>query len=80
MCSNQYERAHSRAPKYSIGWYEYHLELYFFCRQAQRIDSKFKTRAETFFNIAKATDNFATLKNLGPEGAKVANLFNFIQK
>jgi tetratricopeptide (TPR) repeat protein len=69
-----------RNPKYSIGWYEYHLELYFFCRQAQRIDSKFKTRAETFFNIAKATDNFATLKNLGAEGAKVANLFNFIQK
>ena len=68
-----------RNPKYSLGWYEYHLEVYYFAKAAQRINDKFKQRAQTLYNIARSTDDFATLKALGEEGKRIANLFGEIK-
>ena len=69
----------TRNPAYTLEWYRFLLEAYYFCRQAQRVDSKFKARAQTIFNKAKATDNFATLKGLGVDGVRIANLFAEIE-
>lgn len=68
-----------RVEKYSVGWYRFYLEVYYFASQAQREDDKFRTRARTLFRIAASTDNFATLKAYGDEGKRIYNLFRMIK-
>jgi len=69
----------NRVEKYSLGWYQFYLEVYYFARQAQGEDDKFKTRAATLYRIASSTDNFATLQAYGPEGTRIYNLFRMIK-
>lgn len=62
--------------KYSLEWYRFQWESYWFAKQAAAKDSKFKDIADKFYRIARATDDFATLKNHGTEGL---NLFKYFQ-
>ncbi|MFK7739614.1 MAG: hypothetical protein AB8H80_04760, partial [Planctomycetota bacterium] len=62
--------------KYSLSWYKFMWESYWFAKQAGAKDDKFKATAQSFYNIARSTNDFGNLKQLGPEGLK---LFNFFQ-
>jgi hypothetical protein len=63
-------------PKYSYEWYRFHWEAYWFAKQAALKDPKMKANAETLYGIARATDNFATLRS---HGAKGDELYRFFQ-
>lgn len=65
----------SRTEDYDINWYRFYWECYQFANRAIDKDSKFKNRARTLYNSAEAGENFESLKNLGPEGVDIANLF-----
>jgi hypothetical protein len=58
-----------------LEWYRFHLEAYYFAIQAGQVDNKYKGYAETLLSIARSTDDFATLKQLGKEGRAVYDLF-----
>ena len=60
---------------FSLEWYRFHWECYWFAKQASVKDGQFKEIAAKFYRIAKATDNFATLKSYGLEGLKLFNYF-----
>ncbi|MBK8097812.1 MAG: hypothetical protein IPK26_11935 [Planctomycetes bacterium] len=62
--------------KFSIEWYRFHWEAYWFALQAGAKDPKAKENAQTLFRIAKSTDNFASLKKLGAEGNQLARFFD----
>jgi len=62
--------------KYSLEWYEFYWECYWFARQAGQKDSKFRDTAAKFFSIARSTDDFATLKRYGAEGERLFKYFN----
>lgn len=62
--------------QYSLDWYRFHWETYWFCKQAGAKESKYKDIATTLYNKARATDDFATLKSHGAEGLM---LFRFFQ-
>jgi len=64
-----------RAPRYSLGWYRFHLEAYYFAVKAGSVDDKYKGYARTLLSIAGSTDEFASLKQLGKEGRAVYDLF-----
>ncbi|HZN39834.1 MAG TPA: hypothetical protein VFD82_13575 [Planctomycetota bacterium] len=61
---------------YSLAWYRFQWEAYWFARQAGLADSKFKEIADKFYRIARSTDDFAKLKTYGREGRL---LFRFFQ-
>ena len=64
-----------RAPRWSLPWYRFHFEAYWFATQAaDGGDSTFRERASTLWNIARSVDEFATLRAL-PGGADLAELF-----
>ncbi|MHC4851405.1 MAG: hypothetical protein ACYTF5_05260 [Planctomycetota bacterium] len=67
-----------RAPRFSLEWYRFHLEAYYFARQAGKVDNKFSGYADTLFKIAKSTDDFESLKKLGKEGMAIFDLFQTI--
>lgn len=60
---------------YSLDWYRFHWEAFWFAKQAGLKDSKFKSIADKFYRIAQATDNFASLKRLGEDGEKLYTYF-----
>lgn len=62
--------------KYSLEWYRFQWEAYWFAKQAGVKDGKFKDIADKFYRIARATDDFATLKSHGAAGL---DLFKFFQ-
>ena len=65
----------SKMKKYSIGWYQAQWETYWFARNAIPKDSKFKRYQKTLYSQAKANEDFATLRSLGPEGDRLYQLF-----
>lgn len=65
-----------QVAKYSLEWYRFHWEAYWFAKQAALKDPKMKANADTLFGIARATDNFATLRS---HGAKGDELYRFFQ-
>lgn len=75
----EYQQWGLRKPdvaKYSLDWYRFHWEAYWFALQASaKGDSKMKETATSLFRIAKATDDFATLKGLGVEGSTLHKYF-----
>ncbi len=65
--------------KYSLDWYRFHWEAYWFARRAAEIGtdkSDFKARAASLYGIARSIDNFETLKKLGESGLELFNYFN----
>ena len=61
--------------KYSLEWYQFHWECYWFAKQASAKDSKYKATAAKFYRIARATDNFETLKSYGEAGLSLFKNF-----
>lgn len=61
--------------QFSLDWYRFHWECYWFAKQASAKDGQFKPIADKFFGIARATDNFETLRSYGIEGLKIYNFF-----
>lgn len=61
--------------QYSLEWYRFHWECYWFAKQASRKDTNYKDTAEKFLRIARSSDNFATLKSYGIEGKKLFDNF-----
>jgi hypothetical protein len=61
--------------QFSLDWYRFHWETYWFAKQAGAKDTKFKDIADKLYRIARATDDFATLKTYGAEGLQLFNFF-----
>lgn len=64
--------------KYTLPWYEFHLEAFMLAKRASRKDEKYKTYAESIYRIARAQDDFKSLENLGPEGKRVLATFKMV--
>ena len=62
--------------KYSLDWYKFHWEAYWFAKQAGAKDEKFKAFAASLYRTAQSTDDFATLKTYGAEGLKLHKYFS----
>ncbi|MCR9247109.1 MAG: hypothetical protein NXI31_18915 [bacterium] len=60
---------------YSLEWYRFHWECYWFAKQASLKDTSYKQTAAKFYRLARATDNFATLKSLGAKGKELYDNF-----
>lgn len=60
---------------FSLDWYRFHWECYWFAKQASGKDGQFKEIAAKFFRIAKATDNFETLRSHGEAGYELYQYF-----
>ena len=65
----------SKVPKFSLEWYEFTWQAYWFARQAGQKDGKFKEIADKLFRQARSTDDFASLKNHGAEGLLLYRYF-----
>jgi tetratricopeptide (TPR) repeat protein len=65
----------SEVKPFSLEWYRFQWECYWFAKQASVKDGKYKDTAEKFYKRAKSTDDFATLKNLGAEGLQLFKYF-----
>ncbi|MCK5940374.1 MAG: hypothetical protein KAI24_00280 [Planctomycetes bacterium] len=61
--------------KFSLEWYRFMWEAYWFAKQAGRKDSKYEDVADKFFRIARSTNDFATLLTYGAEGKKIHTYF-----
>lgn len=61
--------------KYSLEWYEFMWEAYWFAKQAGTKDSKFKDTAASFYRLAQSTNNFDSLKQHGMKGALLHRYF-----
>lgn len=65
---------------FSLPWYEFHWEAYLYASLAGAKDSKYKDYAEKLYRIASSTDNFDSLRKLGPRGEELAQLFVTLQR
>lgn len=63
--------------KYSLEWYRFHWEAFWFAKQAGERDGKFKEFADSLYRISKSTDNFETLRSYGAEGLALLRNFQF---
>lgn len=61
--------------KFSLEWYRFMWESYWFAKQAGKKDSKYADTAAKFFRIARSTNEFATLLTYGAEGKKIHSYF-----
>ncbi len=61
--------------KYSLDWYRFHWEAYWFAKQAGAKDPRMKANAEALYGTARSTDNFATLRNYGAKGDELYRFF-----
>lgn len=62
--------------KYSIDWYRFQWECYWFAKQAGEKDSKYKEYAASIYRVTGAIDKFAGLKALGQEGMALFTFFD----
>ena len=61
--------------KFSLEWYRFMWESYWFAKQAGKKDGKFNDTAGSFYRLARSTDDFATLRSYGAEGLKLLSYF-----
>ncbi len=64
-----------KVKKFSLEWYRFMWESYWFAKQAGTKDSKYKDIADTFYRKARSTDDFASLKRFGAKGVELINYF-----
>jgi hypothetical protein len=62
--------------KFSLEWYRFQWEAYWFALGAAAKKSEYKNTADTTFRIARATDDFASLKALGADGLQLYKFFD----
>ena len=65
---------------YSLEWYDFHWNAFYYAQAAERVDSKYKRFADTIYSIARANDNFATVGTLGARGSELHELFMAIRR
>ncbi len=75
-----YATSSKNGPRYSLPWYRFHMEAFFFAKRAGGEDSQYSDWARTLYSKAQSTDDFETLRNLGPEGEEVFNLFQQVHR
>lgn len=63
-------------PKYSIDWYRFQWECYWWAKQAGEKDSTYKGYAATIYRTTGAIDKFAGLKALGQQGMDLFTYFD----
>ncbi|MEM7201752.1 MAG: hypothetical protein AAF628_15905 [Planctomycetota bacterium] len=61
--------------RFSLPWYRFHWECYFFARRAAEQEPSLEPTARKLFDIAKSDDSFARLRALGEPGRELAELF-----
>lgn len=61
--------------KFSLEWYRFMWESYWFAKQAGKKDSKYEETAAKFYRIARSTNDFETLKAFGAEGLLIYRYF-----
>ena len=61
--------------KFSLEWYRFMWESYWFAKQAGKKDSDYAATAQKFFRIARSTNEFKTLLTYGAEGKKLHTYF-----
>ena len=61
--------------KFSLEWYRFQWEAYWFAKQAGKKEPKFNDTAASFYRQARSTDDFATLRSYGIEGLKLLSYF-----
>jgi len=57
--------------KFSLEWYRYMWECYWFSKRASRADPKYENIAPKFFRLARSTDDFAHLRAFGDAGEEL---------
>ena len=62
--------------KYTIDWYRFQWECYWFAKQAGEKDSKYKEYSASIYRVTGAIDKFAGLKALGQEGMALFTYFD----
>lgn len=62
--------------KYSIDWYRFQWECYWFAKQAGEKDSKYKEYAASIYRVTGAIDKFEGLKALGQSGMELFTYFD----
>jgi tetratricopeptide (TPR) repeat protein len=63
--------------QFSLEWYRFQWEAFWFAKQAGERDGKFKDIADKLYRISKSTDNFETLRSYGTEGLSLLRNFQF---
>ncbi|MFN3241164.1 MAG: hypothetical protein ACE37K_06585 [Planctomycetota bacterium] len=61
--------------KFSLEWYRFMWESFWFAKQAGKKDSSYEDIADKFYRIARSTNDFATLLTYGAEGKKLHSYF-----
>ncbi len=64
-----------KVKKYSLQWYRWVLACLDMSDKLMRVESDFRRARDSFYSMGKNTDNFASLKKLGPEGNRLYLLF-----
>lgn len=74
----EYKDYADRYEKYSLEWYEFTFQAFYFAKQAAaaKIDDKYDRYAQTLMSQARSIDNWATLEKLGARGSELRRLFN----
>jgi hypothetical protein len=61
--------------RFSLAWYRFHWDAYWYALQAAGKDSRYAGHAATIYRICKSTDDFATLQQQGSDGVDLARRF-----
>ncbi len=61
--------------QFSLEWYRFQWETYWFAKQAGQKDGKFKDIADKVYRMSRSTDDFESLKRHGAEGLELFNFF-----
>ncbi|HLQ37134.1 MAG TPA: hypothetical protein VK348_05010, partial [Planctomycetota bacterium] len=61
--------------EYSLAWYRFHWEAYWYALRAAGLDSRYRSRAATLYHRARSTDDFASLQRLGIDGLELWRAF-----
>jgi len=75
--TESYRASRPEVTKFSLEWYEFMWESFWFAKQAGAKDSKFLETAATFYRLAQSTNDFATLKQFGAKGEELHRFFLF---
>jgi hypothetical protein len=65
--------------RWTLAWYTWQFELFGHARAAARKDGKWQAAADAVWRVARATDDFAALKALGPEGQRLHTGFQALR-
>jgi len=61
--------------RYSLEWFEFQWQAYYFASRAKSIDSKYGRFADTLLQKARSIDNWASLEAHGPRGQELKRMF-----